>query len=234
MRRCGPGRGVESQSAARRSDSVASSRYVYERSSKCAATASLSALRRNSSAVFTRSRGLRRRARSSGRGARGLATISLSRTDERERRPVVALVGRPAGWASSRSTIASTLAGDARLVRQRGGRRSPSPRRSGTRARPRAARVRSAARSESASSGSASGRGAASRGAARVGGEQLDQVPLLLGDPPADGGQVDRAHPAGQVEVGLDHAPDAPGQGLRDEPPVQRVAVDRAGRPRAS
>ena len=64
------------------------------------------------------------------------------------------------------------------------------------------------------------------RGTTGVGRQQLEEVPLLLRHPPADGSEFDRANPAGQVEVGLEHAPDAPTQRLLDEPPVQRVAID--------
>ena len=77
-----------------------------------------------------------------------------------------------------------------------------------------------------ASSGRGAGSGAASAARHASGGEQLDEVPLLFGHAAADGGELDRADPARQVDVGLEHAADAPGERLRDEPPVQRVAVD--------
>ena len=65
-------------------------------------------------------------------------------------------------------------------------------------------------------------------GRPRVGREQLDEVPLLLGHASTDGGQLVRANRARQVRPRLTHAADAPLQRLLHEPPVERGAVDRS------
>ena len=63
----------------------------------------------------------------------------------------------------------------------------------------------------------------------RVGREQLDQVPLLLGDPPADRGELeraDRARRGGRRAWPMQPMPHC--RVFCDQPPVQRVAVDGA------
>ena len=65
-----------------------------------------------------------------------------------------------------------------------------------------------------------------------VGCEQLDQVPLLLGDAPADRRQLVRADRTREVRPRLTHAADAPLQRLLHQPPVEARRGRPAARPR--